>query len=156
MTNKPMHCWHFCCTHLLSRAAHFGCQQESIKEVGPGVWFLSSTPSRGWHALLYSLPAGLHQQPGLWVDLSGLVTRPLCSKKTKASQALMNSFPCFVGFVLLCFEYQMGGVYHIKAAVLCMLVEKLYKRGHWLTNSAFIISYQTLLKSKSKPSRFYF
>lgn len=59
MTNRCLHCWNLCGTHMLSRAADSGLHQESFKEVGPGVRLLSAAPPRGWNALLHSVPAGL-------------------------------------------------------------------------------------------------
>ena len=42
--------------------------------------------------------------------------------------ALMNSCPRYMVFSLLCSEYQTGGVYHIKAATLCIRV----RRKNWI------------------------
>jgi len=75
----------FVCAHLLSRATDDGHHQESIDDVGPGVRLLGAAPPARRRALLSSVPAGLQQQPGLRVDLPGLVTGHFQCKKTQPS-----------------------------------------------------------------------
>lgn len=79
---------------VLSRAAHSGHSQEGIKEVGPGIWFLGAAPDWWEGALLHSVPPGFYKQPGLWVDLSGLVTGYRCCKETTDFNAHLSRQYC--------------------------------------------------------------
>lgn len=60
---------------------------------------------------------------------------------TEPKLALMNSFPCFMAFVLLCFDYRMGGVTTSRQQLFVGLPDKggQQRIHHFLTN---------LLKSK--------
>lgn len=71
------------------RTVSVGRHQEGLQEMGPGVRRLRDAPASGRHALLPPLPTGLQQQPGLRVDLPGLVTWPLSRR--------CPFYPCSLG-----------------------------------------------------------